>query len=289
MSNDIFRIYRPITATPFKRSGDYCEYPPCDALKPYIRCFWGTNGELPRDNFQPEHSIVIPDTCMDIIMDIDNESGKAHEFFCGINDRYFYSRPKPFDEKKTTFAIRFYCHSVILFAGCDMSEVLNSAAPAEQYFEDFGKAVRREISEAKTTAERISLAENYLLRRLNKNRENPDFMNALYYIISRNGNADISDISLYTALSKRQLERIFKRITGVSPKNLTDLIRYQLLWQDVISDGFDVQEAVLKFGYCDQSHLLKSFKKFHGETPSKALRNARKDVAFLQYNSTKMR
>lgn len=289
MSIDFSQIYRPITAMPFKRSGDYCEYPPCDALKPYIRCFWGTNSDLPRDSLQPEHSVVIPDTCMDIIMDIDMESGTAYEFFCGINDGYFYSRPKPFDEKKTTFAIRFYCHSVILFADCDMSGVLNSAAPTEQYFEDFGRAVRREITEAKTTAERIALAENYLLRRLNKSRENPDFMNALYYMISQNGNADITDISLYTALSKRQLERVFKRTTGVSPKVLNDLIRYQLMWQDVISGSFDVQEAVLKFGFFDQSHLLKSFKKFHGETPSEALRNARQNVAFLQYNSPKIR
>lgn len=286
MSVDISRIYRPITATPFKKSGDYCEYPPCDALKPYIRCFWGTNSELPRSSLQPEHSVVIPDTCMDIIMDIDKESGTAHEFFCGINDGFMYSRPKPFDEKKSTFAIRFYCHSVILFADCHMSEVLNSATPAEQYFEDFGRAVRREIAEAKTTSERIALAENYLLRRLNKNRENPDFMNAIYYIISKNGNADISDISLYTALSKRQLERVFKQTAGVSPKVLTDLIRYQLLWQDVLSEGFDVHEAVLKFGFFDQSHLLKSFKKFHGETPSEALKNACEDVAFLQYSPT---
>ncbi len=289
MSIDISRIYRPITASPFKRSGDYCEYLPCEALRPYIRCFWGTNGELPRDGIQPDRSIVIPDTCMDIIIDIDENSGISREFFCGINDGYFYSRPNPFDEKKTTFAIRFYCHSVILFADCDMSGALNSAAPAEQYFKNFGRALHREIAEAKSTAERIALSENYLLRRLNKSRENPDLMNALYYIVSQNGNADISDISLYTALSKRQLERIFKRTTGVSPKTLTDLIRYQLLWQDVISGGFDVQEAVLKFGYCDQSHLLKSFKRFHGETPSEAFKNARKDVAFLQYNSHKMR
>ena len=35
-------IYHPITGTPFRQDDTYCEITPCDALKPYIRCFWGS-------------------------------------------------------------------------------------------------------------------------------------------------------------------------------------------------------------------------------------------------------
>ena len=34
------KMYRPITAQPFDRSDGYREISPCEALKPYIRCFW---------------------------------------------------------------------------------------------------------------------------------------------------------------------------------------------------------------------------------------------------------
>lgn len=34
-------IYRPITATPFRQNEEHVEVIPCEALRPFIRCFWG--------------------------------------------------------------------------------------------------------------------------------------------------------------------------------------------------------------------------------------------------------
>lgn len=47
---------------------------------------------------------------------------------------------------------------------------------------------------------------------------------------------------------------------------------------------WDVQDAVARFGFADQAHLLRSFKKYHGMTPAAALALARaaEPVAFLQ-------
>ena len=39
---EIHKIYKPITALPFRNNENYVEFEPCDALKPYIRCFGGT-------------------------------------------------------------------------------------------------------------------------------------------------------------------------------------------------------------------------------------------------------
>lgn len=36
--------YMPLTASPYRRDKFHIEIPPCDALKPYVRCFWGTEG-----------------------------------------------------------------------------------------------------------------------------------------------------------------------------------------------------------------------------------------------------
>lgn len=50
------KMYRPITAQPFDRSDGYREISTCEALKPYIRCFW-TYESSP--DMQPQ--LVIPD------------------------------------------------------------------------------------------------------------------------------------------------------------------------------------------------------------------------------------
>ncbi len=40
MIHKLYKSYNPITATPFQCTEEYMEFVPCDALKPYIRCFW---------------------------------------------------------------------------------------------------------------------------------------------------------------------------------------------------------------------------------------------------------
>lgn len=40
MAFSLDRLYHPLTAQPFKCDKNYIEIAPCDALKPYIRCFW---------------------------------------------------------------------------------------------------------------------------------------------------------------------------------------------------------------------------------------------------------
>ena len=63
---------------------------------------------------------------------------------------------------------------------------------------------------------------------------------------------------------------------GTSPKTFASLMRYQLLWQDmVLSDRFDLQDAVDRFGYTDQAHLLHNFRSRHLMPPREALSLAR--------------
>ena len=100
-------------------------------------------------------------------------------------------------------------------------------------------------------------------------------MNAIYFMLSTNSRAKISDICLYTSVSEKKLERIFNYNLGISPKSFSSLLRYQLLWQDIIfSDNFNILDAVEKFGYSDQSHLLNDFKRRHLMTPAQAVKHA---------------
>ncbi|MCM1579543.1 MAG: helix-turn-helix domain-containing protein [Ruminococcus sp.] len=270
MSMNISDIYRPVTAAPFRDSDGYREYAPCKELAPYIRCFWSVEG-----GGQP--SLVIPDTCTDIIFDV---RGSAGGTYCGINDMptlpsLHTSPSREMQEKRSSFAVRFYCHTAMLFSGGSMGDTLNRYIPAEELFGRLSMELASRIAEAKDTAERIKISEHLLLTYLDGSRENTAFLNGLYYIITGRGSVKVSDISAYTAYSKRQLERIFKSAAGVSPKTLTELVRYQLLWQEILSGKYVPGEAVGKFGYCDQAHMLNDFKKFHGVSPEKAVNYAR--------------
>ena len=66
------------------------------------------------------------------------------------------------------------------------------------------------------------------------------------------------------------------KVLGVGPKRLSDLVRYQFLWQELLLDPrFQIQDAVQKYGFSDQAHLQNTFKKYHSMTPRQALVYAR--------------
>jgi len=81
MNNSI--IYRPLTATPFKRNRFYVEFAPSKELQSYIRCYWGTENPLIQIENDDTPELVIPDTCVDIIYHIDYTNGYCDCGFCG--------------------------------------------------------------------------------------------------------------------------------------------------------------------------------------------------------------
>lgn len=269
MSFRLDKIFTTVTSDPM-RLGNYIEIEPCDALKPYIRCFWGSAHNRADFSACENNKIwVIPDICMDIMVTGNQDLNSTGSYFCGINNfSYFAGESDSF-----CFGIRFYAWSAVLFADEGMNGVLNAFLNADAYFSNFSRELNEKLFNAESIYERKAIAEKFLLRRLNTKRENFDIMNSLYFIINNNGNAGVAELSDYCVISKRQLERRFAEYTGVSPKQLINLIRYQLLWQDCLKGNFNALDAVEKFGYYDQPHLIKEFKKFHGMSINNALEN----------------
>ncbi|MBP3919314.1 MAG: helix-turn-helix transcriptional regulator [Clostridia bacterium] len=262
-------IYTPITALPGVRNDAYSEIIPCIALRPYIRCFWGTSGQI--KNCEIPGRPVIPDTCMDMIFRVNDTKNTNTGRFCVIDERPYPSHVIHNSDMVSIFGIRFYAWSAVLFADGSLNhneEDLN----IDNLFYGFKTEFESILWDCHTLEERIAAAEKILLRRFNWNKQNPHVMNGLFFMITNHGNVKIADISSYTGISQRSLERMFRETMGVSPKTIQSLIRYQLLWQDIyLHRQFDVFDAVLKYGYSDQAHLLNDFKRKHAMTPREAL------------------
>ena len=60
------------------------------------------------------------------------------------------------------------------------------------------------------------------------------------------------------------MERLFREYIGMAPKKLSNLVRYQYLWRDIVSQSnFDIASAVFKYGYTDLPHMMREFKRYH--------------------------
>lgn len=277
--------YCSLTATPFQNNITCREIPPCAPLRPYIRCYWGS--ELPYcspQNAGNPGTLVIPDTCADLMYDIDYTAGRVTGGFCGINDKSFYACSH-FEKGHivSTFCVRFYAWNAYRFSEDTLKDTVNGFLDCGARFAWLDKALRDNLFELHSLQEKIAFTEKLFLKKMESMRTHQTFDQAVRLILENNGNLEIAQLSRDVFLSSRQLERIFHDYAGVTPKKLSSLIRYQALWREILSNpGFQVLDAVQQFGYTDQPHLLKEFKRYHSMDIGSARRLAMNHVENIQ-------
>lgn len=288
---ELYKIYNPITATPFKYTEDYMEFEPCDALKPYIRCFWGTKKPFVQ-KVESEHitGIVTPDTCMDLMFTVDFTNNKIYNSFCGINERVFNTYNLN-QERKTLFyfSIRFYAWGAAMFAEESMRDTKNVFLDAGCHFAGLKKAIEPALFDVVDIFQLIPKVETELLGYYNDKHENRTVLQAIHYILAHKGKLQVGELRRELYISERQLERLFREYVGVTPKSLASMIRYQYLWNDIVYNRqFDVLDSVCKYGYSDQAHMYHDFKKYHSMSIDQAKKYAIKNVGNLQEKSEMM-
>lgn len=274
--NHFCHIYRPVTARPFsRRNGTYREWEPCDALKPYIRCFWESRSS--GQNQAPEKWLVIPDTCMDVIFEIDYGKNCIAAQFCGIDDVSFFSELGGEEKReKISFGIRFYPWSAVFFSEESMRNTKNGFFDAGYHFSGLKESMEPLFMDLDTSKKRIVQAENYLLKNIHPEHSSQVVLEAVSMILCRKGNLRMEELGREIHQSSRQIERLFQENMGITPKQFSSLVRYQYLWNRVLKDrDFQVLDAVFEFGYTDQSHLFHDFKRYHTMTIKEA-----RDYAF---------
>lgn len=88
------------------------------------------------------------------------------------------------------------------------------------------------------------------------------------YIVRQNGMVKITELEDKFRISRRWLEKQFLVQVGVSPKEYARVTRFTALLNQVFSDPSVSLNILLDdFGYYDQSHLIKDFNAFTGQTP----------------------
>ncbi|TKC05878.1 helix-turn-helix domain-containing protein [Pedobacter frigoris] len=97
--------------------------------------------------------------------------------------------------------------------------------------------------------------------------ENP-LEEVLKLIFDSNGMATISALCEAGKMTERQMQRLFKKYVGISPKYYARIIRFNYIFQLIQKEDHNWADIVYQSGYYDQSHFIRNFKAFTGEDPS---------------------
>ena len=141
----------------------------------------------------------------------------------------------------------------------------------------FGRAIslfHERLAECRSFYERVSVANDFLIRRIQLQRVQDGISVAAHQILATAGGGQIAAMAERAGLSERQFRRKFLERVGVNPKLFARITRFEaaLNWMARSSSG-SWTEVAHRFGYYDQMHMVHECAQFTGETPTQTLQH----------------
>lgn len=153
-----------------------------------------------------------------------------------------------------------------------LDELLGATVALDELFDRAAVAeVSERVAGARGPAQRLAAFEAFLLRRLRPDAVDPLASAAVDALAARRGDVRIAELSRTLGISQDPLEKRFRRAVGTSPKHLASLLRLRHSIE-LGQGGARWTEAAHRAGYFDQSHFIREFRAFTGETPSRFFR-----------------
>ena len=132
------------------------------------------------------------------------------------------------------------------------------------------------LIEPENTEKQIKIISNYILELVKNSSLNPDnsIKLAVSTIINTKGILPIKELRKQLFITERTFERRFAKEVGVTPKQFAKIIQFNFsLNQIKESDYTSLTNVAYENGFADQSHFIRTFKKYTGATPKEILSN----------------
>lgn len=129
------------------------------------------------------------------------------------------------------------------------------------------RTIGDQLSEAEKDEERIAIVEQFLIGMMHKPETDPLVSAALQQITRQNGFVRIRDLRDQLCISKDAFEKRFRKVVGASPKHFASIVRMSAIISQ--NRGRDeLLNAAFEAGFFDESHFIKAFRQFTGQSPA---------------------
>lgn len=246
----------------------YMEYRPCQPLMPYVACYWTLEYRV--TSIQAPLHRILPDGCVDIIFNLKARTASASGFVTGLMSRY---EAAILTQEQSLFGIRFFAETVRPFIQFPASEFREGPVLLEEAWGAEVNHLNEEMVAALDSARRIQLIETFLfdvLRRSNVRSESL-VEQGMQHLYASKGKITVLSLAEKLNYSERNIRRAFQKELGMKPKEMTDIIRFQNLLQEMRrSKPNRFPDIAAQYGFYDQPHFINSFKRLYGMSPKQA-------------------
>ncbi|RZK41065.1 MAG: helix-turn-helix domain-containing protein [Pedobacter sp.] len=244
----------------------FVKYFPTERLKPYIKYFAVSENQFEREyKVLPSSGLVIGFQYKGQLSRLISTKENILES-AGITDSF-----KIFKNSADvgTVLIYFTETGFIHFASHPANELFNLSLSLEDIFE---KKSVREIEEKLATftsdTARIKIVEHFLISQLKEVETDKLIVEAINLIYKTNGTIRISELNKKLFVSQSVFEKRFRKVVGTTAKKFASIIRFNSIIEN-FNEKKTLTEICYDNNYFDQSHFIKDFKQFTGDTPEK--------------------
>ena len=226
------------------------KYKPSSKLIDFIDTYWIIENQTSKTIDMP----IVPDGCMDIIYQ------NNQLIFVAAMDEGIVVDVKPDDY---SFGIRFkpavFAH--LLDQSC--KHFTNKIIPLQELSIELYQLL--DFIEKDEDKKVNTIFENLFKDiKLNQN-----IVLLINNVIEFKADITVGELTKSITISQRQLQRLCLYYLGYSIKRFCNIVRFFYIFKELIKTGTeDITSKAYKYGYCDQAHLNKEFKKFSNFSPN---------------------
>lgn len=253
-------------------------YQPKPPLSKFVDCFWLYDGQT-----APQTERILPTGTFELAINLrqnelsfyDTEYPEKCSRFSGavVSGAHGRSFVPVATDDIFIIGVHFKPGGAFPFLGLPAGELADTHVDLETLWGQSAAQLRERLCEARTSHERFSVLEQVLLRRLRERVEQHYAVLAALEMFGNNQAWTIRKAAKQIGLSQRRFIQIFKAEVGITPKLFSRIQRFQQT-RTFIQQSASVNWAGLAFdlGYFDQSHLIREFLEFSGQSPTNYLK-----------------
>jgi AraC-like DNA-binding protein len=241
-------------------------------LKKYIRFFW----EIRIEHMQLNHKLI-PQRNINLRFNLSETPQYVHMngtdhlledvYFLGLQDSYRDAYLKT-EGKIDMIGVCFYPESFYPFSQIPLSEFKNQVLGAHDIGLKTSNCITEQLKETPDIFARLTILENKLASLLIQNGQLPEDFRRIFNVLKQSDTHQIHEFCIQNNIGARRLERMYNKYVGISANTYGTLNRFHSSLNQLIYNKYEkLSDLAYDNGYFDQTHFIKEFKRFAGNTP----------------------
>lgn len=174
-------------------------------------------------------------------------------------------------------AVRFRTGALRHFCPLAETELIDASLNPIDVWGKSAAQLEQRLYDAPHVSEKVQIIERFLLRQLALNKKDrhawlDEATRRMYY---RHSSVTQQELVALSGFGERYFQKTFKNHFGIAPRHFQRIIRLEQLTRHLLlNQQRDYLDTALEYGYYDQSHFIKDFRFFIGDTPSRFLQES---------------